>query len=333
MIISRTPMRISFAGGGTDFSDYYMEAGGEVVSTAINKYIYITVNRKFDDLIRVSYSSTEIADSVDKIQHNIIREALKLLKISKGIEVVYMGDIPLGTAGIGLGSSSSLAVGVLNALHAYKGEHVSADRLAREACEIEIGKLKNPIGKQDQYIAAYGGLQHIKFNRDDTVFVDPIICREETKRSLKERLMLFYTGITRVSSTILSEQKAKTKMNREYLDKIHSLSKEMHQCIIENKFEMVGGILDKGWSLKRNLASGISTSEIDKHYEKALKAGAKGGKLLGAGGGGFLLFYCEREKQQEVKKSLKELKEVPFSFEPQGSKIIYVSDCDQSMHL
>lgn len=330
MIISRTPMRISFAGGGTDFADYYLESGGAVISTAINKYIYITVNRKFDDLIRVSYSSTEIVDSVDNVQHNIIREALKLTNIIKGIEVVYMGDIPLGTAGIGLGSSSSLAVGILNALHAYKGEHVSADRLAREACEIEINILKNPIGKQDQYIAAYGGLQHIRFNRDDTVFVDPIICKEDTKRKLKAKLMLFYTGITRVSSTILSEQKAKTKINKEYLDKIHLLSKEMHQCIIENHFEMVSELLDRGWSLKRNLASGISTSEIDTYYAKALDAGAKGGKLLGAGGGGFLLFYCEAEKQNNVRKALKELKEVPFLFEPQGSKIIYVSDCDQS---
>lgn len=324
-------MRVSFAGGGTDFADYYLEHGGAVISTAINKYIYITVNKKFDDLIRVSYSSTEIVDSVDKVQHNIIREALKLLKIGKGIEVVYMGDIPLGTAGIGLGSSSSLAVGVLNALHAYKGEHVSADRLAREACEIEINILKNPIGKQDQYIAAYGGLQHIRFNRDDTVFVDPIICKEDTKRMLKAKLMLFYTGITRISSSILTEQKSKTKVNKGYLENIYSLSQEMLNCMIENKFDRVGDILNKGWILKRNLASGISTSEIDDYYYKALKSGAKGGKLLGAGGGGFLLFYCDQEKQDNVRKELSGLKEVLFAFEPQGSKIIYISDCDQSL--
>jgi D-glycero-alpha-D-manno-heptose-7-phosphate kinase len=213
MIISKTPLRVSFAGGGSDLSVYYKHGCGSVVSTAIDKYIYITVNRKFDDLIRVSYSKTEMVKNVDEIEHNIIREALKLVGIETGIEVVYMGDIPLGTAGVGLGSSSSLAVGVLNALYASKGQNVSAEKLARDACRIEIDILKQPIGKQDQYIAAYGGLQHIRFNGDESVFVDPVICQRETKEQLNNKLLLFYTGITRVSSSILAEQEQKTDIN------------------------------------------------------------------------------------------------------------------------
>ena len=177
MIISRTPLRMSFAGGGSDLAAYYKTGFGAVVSSALDRYIYITVNRKFDELIRVSYSQTEIVESVDELQHNIIRECLRIVGIEKGVEIVYMGDIPLGSAGTGLGSSSSLTVGVLNALYAYKGEHVSAERLAREACEIEIDILNCPIGKQDQYIAAYGGLQYVRFNRDESVFVDPVICQ------------------------------------------------------------------------------------------------------------------------------------------------------------
>jgi D-glycero-alpha-D-manno-heptose-7-phosphate kinase len=330
MIISRTPLRMSFTGGGSDIPDYYKFRQGAVVSTAIDKYIYITVNQKFDDLIRVSYSKTENVKSLDEVEHNIIREALKLVGITKGIEVVYMGDIPLGSAGIGLGSSSSLAVGVLNALYAYKGQHVSGDRLAREACEIELNILKNPIGKQDQYIAAYGGFQHIQFNADESVFVDPVIFPSETKKALNEKLLLFYTGTTRISSSILKEQGQNTPKNMSYLDEMVDLSRGLLKKLQANDLHGFGEVLHQGWLLKKKLASGISNVEIDANYEKALKAGAVGGKLLGAGGGGFLLFYCEKEKQNSVRKVLADLKETPFSFEPQGSKIIYVSDCDQS---
>src|SRR3984885_5815882 len=227
MIISRTPLRMSFSGGGTDIPDYYRHRNGAVVSTAIDKYIYITVNQKFDDLIRVSYSKTENVRSLDEVEHNIIREALKMVGITKGIEVVYMGDIPLGSAGIGLGSSSSLAVGVLNALYAYQGRHVSADRLAREACEIELYILKNPIGKQDQYIAAYGGFQHIQFNSDEQVFVDPVIFPSESKKILNQKLLLFYTGTTRISSSILKEQGQNTPKNMGYLDEMVDLSSKL----------------------------------------------------------------------------------------------------------
>ncbi len=329
MIISRTPLRMSFAGGGSDIPDYYKHRRGAVVSTAIDKYIYITVNQKFDDLIRVSYSKTENVKSLDEVEHNIIREALRMVGITKGIEVVYMGDIPLGSAGIGLGSSSSLAVGVLNALYAYQGRHVSGERLAREACEIELNILKNPIGKQDQYIAAYGGFQHIQFNCDESVFVDPVIFTSETKKALNDKLLLFYTGTTRISSSILKEQGQNTPKNVKHLDDMVELTQGLLKKLQANDLRGFGQVLHEGWLLKKKLATGITNTEIDGHYEKALKAGAIGGKLLGAGGGGFLLFYCEEDKQGAVRKALADLKETPFSFEPQGSKIIYVSDCDR----
>jgi D-glycero-alpha-D-manno-heptose-7-phosphate kinase len=326
MIISRTPLRISFTGGGSDFAEYYKQGYGAVVSTAVNKYIYITVNKKFDDLIRVSYSRTEIVDNVAKIEHNIIREALKLVGIDRGIEVVYMGDIPLGTAGIGLGSSSGLAVGVLNALYAYKGQHVSAERLACDACKIEIEILGYPIGKQDQYAVAYGGFNYIQFNKDETVFLDPVINHSSTKKTLNRKLLLFYTGITRISSGILEEQRYKIPQNIDYLHEIVKLSEELKNMLIKNDLSSFGGILHQGWMYKKQLASGISNTKIEEYYEKARAAGAIGGKILGAGGGGFLLLYCEEEKQDRVRAALSDLKETPFHFEPQGSKIIYVSE-------
>ena len=326
MIISRTPMRISLMGGGSDLAVYYSKGFGSVVSTAIDRYIYITVNKKFDDLIRVSYSKTEMVESVDEVKHNIIRESLKMVGIDRGVEVVYMGDIPLGSAGIGLGSSSSLAVGVLNALYAYKGQHVSAEQLARKACEIEIGILGHPIGKQDQYIAAYGGFNYIRFNMDESVFIDPVICKRETKEELKKKLLLFYTGLTRISSEILEEQKGNISNNSRYLDELVTLSEAMREAITKNDLRLVGEFLHKGWEQKKRLASNISNAVINEYYERAREAGAVGGKILGAGGGGFLLLYCEEENQDKVRRSLRDLKETTFDFEPQGSKIIYVCD-------
>ncbi len=326
MIISRTPLRISFAGGGSDLREYYKTGCGAVVSTAIDKYIYITVNKKFDDMIRVSYSKTEMVNSVDELEHNIIREALKIVGISKKIEVVYMGDIPLGSAGIGLGSSSSLAIGVLNALYAFKGKHASPRQLAEDACRIEIDILGHPIGKQDQYISAYGGFNYVQFNSDETVFLDPIICNSDTKARLNNKLLLFYTGIERVSSTILEEQKQQTHNNIEYIDKMVELAKNLRENLINNKIEQVGEILHQGWLYKTKLASRITNHKIDEYYDKARKAGAVGGKVLGAGGGGFLLLYCDEKYQNKVRQALIDLKESPFKLEPQGSKIIYVYD-------
>ncbi len=326
MIISRTPLRISFAGGGSDFEEYYQTGYGAVVSTAIDKYIYITVNKKFDDMIRLSYSKTEVVDNVDDLEHNVIRESLKLLEINKKIEVVYMGDIHLGSAGVGLGSSSGLAVGVLNALYAFKGLHASAERLACDACKVEMDILKHPMGKQDQYISAYGGFNYIKFNKDGTVYVDPIICNNATKTLLHNKLMLFYTGLVRVSSTILHEQKAKTQHNLAHLDKMVGMANDLRDSLIRNNIEGVGEILHEGWLLKKKLAGGVSTPLIDEYYAKARKAGAVGGKILGAGAGGFLLLYCDEKYQPKVRAALSDLKESPFKFEGQGSKIIYVHD-------
>ncbi|MBF0216028.1 MAG: GHMP kinase [Candidatus Omnitrophica bacterium] len=330
MIISRTPMRVSFAGGGTDFENYYRNGSGAVVSTAVDKYIYITVNKKFDDLIRVSYSSTEIVDSVDKIEHNIIRESLKLVGIDKGIDIVYMGDVPLGSAGVGLGSSSSLAVGVLNALYAYTGRYASPQKLAEDACRIEIDILGHPIGKQDQYAAAYGGFNYIQFNHDDSIFVDPVICPRELKETLNNRLMLFYTGVTRVSSTILEKQNKNIPEKTRYLDRLVALAKELRMAIVNNDLDAFADILNECWKNKVQLADGITNDEIDTMYKKALKAGARGGKLLGAGGGGFLLLYCEEKYQDNLRLTFAGFKESRFNFESQGSKIIYISDCDVS---
>lgn len=326
MIISQTPLRISFAGGGSDLREYYKTGYGAVVSSAIDKYIYITVNKKFDDLIRVSYSKTEMVKSVDELEHNIIREALRLASIEKKIEVVYMGDIPLGSAGVGLGSSSSLAIGVLNALYAFKSNHTSAEQLAKDACKIEIQILGYPIGKQDQYIGAYGGFNYIQFNKDETVLVEPIICKSETKTRLNNKLMLFYTGVERISSAILEEQKQKTHTNLEYLDRMVELAKNLRENLINNKIEEIGEILHQGWLYKMKLASRITNQKINEYYDKARKAGAAGGKILGAGGGGFLLLYCEEKYQDKVRETLSDLKESAFRFEPQGSKIIYVRD-------
>lgn len=326
MIISRTPMRVSFLGGGSDLSVYYSRGYGQVLSTAIDRYIFITVNKKFDDLIRVSYSKTEMVDHVDKVEHNIIREAMKIVGVERGVEIVYMGDIPLGSAGIGLGSSSSLAVGVLNALYAYVGKHVSAERLAREASEIEIERLGHPMGKQDQYAAAYGGFNCFRFNKDESVFVDPIIWKRATREALNSKLLMFYTGVERHSSTILADQQDGIKDNAAYLDEMVALSEVMREMLVKNELHAVGELLHQGWMGKRKLAPGISSPRIDELYELARGAGAVGGKILGAGGGGFLMLYVEEQDQDRVRAALSDLKESPFRFEPQGSKIIYVSD-------
>lgn len=326
MIISRTPMRISLMGGGSDMAAYYLNGYGAVVSTTIDRYIYITVNRRFDDLIRVSYSKTEVVEHPDKLEHNIIREALKMVGVEQGVDIVYMGDIPLSNVGVGLGSSSSLAAGVLNALYAYTGQHVSAEHLARRACQLEIDILGHPIGKQDQYAAAYGGFNYIRFNMDESVFVTPIICKKETRQELNSRFLLFYTGITRMSSDVLHEQQANIATNRERLDRLVDMAEMMRDLLIRNEFRMIGELLHESWEHKKKLASNVTNSRLDDYYDRALAAGAVGGKLVGAGGGGFLLLYCEEPYQDHVRQALGDLKECPFTFEPQGSRIIYVSD-------
>ena len=324
MIISRTPLRVSLAGGGTDIQDYYATEHGSVLSMSIKNYIYITVNKRFEDDIRVSYSKTEIVDSVDKIEHGIVRECLRKVGIASNIEVTTIADIP--SKGTGLGSSSALTVGLLNALYAFTGHRASPKRLAEEACDIEIDILKEPIGKQDQYIAAYGGMQFIKFNADETVFVDPVICPPKMKRDIEKHMMLFYTGKTRNSGSILSKQKGNSSINRITLDKMRAQSERLFRELTSHRIEEIGAIMKEGWELKKSLATGISDGEIDKFYEKAMHAGAIGGKVTGAGGGGFLVFFVPPEHHQTVREALFSLKEVQFRIEPQGSKIIYVGD-------
>lgn len=327
MIISRTPLRASFFGGGSDLGDYYRNSAGgygAALSTAIDMYIYITVNKKFDDQIRISYSKTEIVDCVDQIEHNIIREALKIAGVEKGIEIVYMGDIPLGSAGVGLASSSALAVGALNALFAYQGQAVSAEFLAQKACEIEIDRLKNPIGKQDQYATAYGGFHHYRFNADESVFVNPLICRPQVKQALQENLMFFYTNMTHISSHILKEQREHIPKKMENLDRMVGMSYDAEQLLQKNALNEFGALLDEAWKLKKQLASGISDPRIDEMYATARKAGALGGKILGAGGGGFMMLYVPENRRQAVREALSQYREQKVALDPEGSKIIYV---------
>lgn len=303
MIISRTPLRISFAGGGSDLPAFYRHEPGAVVSTAINKYIYITVNEKFDHQIRASYSVTEIVDQVDDLKHQLIREALRLVGRQHSIEITSISDIP--SQGTGLGSSSTYTVGLLNALYAFIGRFAGAERLAREACIIEIERCGAPIGKQDQYIAAYGGLQFIQFNPDETVFVDPIICRAETKQRLQQRLMMLYTGATRKTSDVLREQRENTERDesrRRHLRRMVELAHDLRLALHHDDLDAFGEILHEGWMRKRELASGISTPQIDDWYERARAAGAIGGKILGAGGGGFLLVYAPEERHDAIRR-------------------------------
>ena len=327
MIITRTPFRISFAGGGSDLPSYYRRHGGAVVSTAISDYMYVAVNKRFDDTIRISYTKTEIVDRPEDLQHEIVRAALRKVGIDRGVEITTIADIPAGT---GLGSSSTLTVGLLHALHAYAQRFAGAERLAEEACEIEIDALGKPIGKQDQYAAAFGGMNYIRFNPDDSVMIEPIICATATRRHLKDSLLLFYTGLTRKSEEILTEQRTKTEAGDadRYLGSLVALAEELKQALCQNEPRAMGDILHRAWLIKREIVSGITDPQIDRWYEEALAAGAVGGKLLGAGGGGFLLLYCEPERQRGLRGRMAEigLREVEFTFEGQGSRIIYVEE-------
>jgi D-glycero-alpha-D-manno-heptose-7-phosphate kinase len=309
VIITRTPLRISFAGGGSDLPAFYEQEPGAVVSTAIDKYIYITVNPKFDHMIRASYSVTEIVDRVAELKHELIREALYLLDIQEGIEITSISDIP--SQGTGLGSSSSYTVGLLNALYAHKGHMAGAERLADEACHIEIDHCRKPIGKQDQYIAAYGGLQFIRFNPDGSVYTDPVICSPNTRKRLQTRLL---------------QETRSNEAKRNSLRQMVGLANQLCEALGRDNIDAFGEILHAGWLEKRKLATNISNNHIDDWYERARAAGAIGGKLLGAGGGGFLLLYADPAYQSEICRVLPELRPVPFHFCPQGSKVIYVEE-------
>lgn len=321
MIITQTPLRISFAGGGTDFKGYYEKDGGAVLSSAIDKYIYVIIKERFDTKIRIGYSRTEMVDGVSEIEHELAREAMRMTGVERGIEIATMADIP--SEGSGLGSSSAVTVGLLHALYAFKGELVTPEILARQACEIEIGVLGKPIGKQDQYIAAYGGLRFIEFHADDTVSVTSVPMDEEKRRRFGENVLLFYTGVTRKADAILSEQKQNIEVQMETLDRIKAQAGEVHEVLMSGVMNRVGRILDAGWQHKRQLAGKITNSTIDDMYDRALDAGATGGKIAGAGGGGFLLVYCPVDRQSQVRRALSELKELPFALERDGTKVIF----------
>lgn len=322
MIISRTPFRISFAGGGTDLAEYYRKRPGAVVSTAINKYMYVTVNRYFEDKIILKYSKTELVPSVREVRHPILRECLRRTGFQRGIEVTSMADVVGGT---GLGSSSSFTVGVLHALHAFKSEFMTASELAREACEVEIGRLGEPIGKQDQYIAAYGGAQFTEFMPDGKVRVDPLICPAGTLEEMHSRLILLYTGVKRKAGPILRRARAQFGRNEAVLDRMRALADDVRHELQAGRVDSVGPIMHEGWELKKSLARGITSTDIDRAYEAALRHGATGGKIVGAGGGGFLLLFCPRRKRSRVLSALRGWREIPFEFESEGSKIIHVS--------
>lgn len=325
MIMSRTPLRITFVGGGTDIPSYYRNYdSGAVVSASINKYIYVAVNKKFDSKIRVSYSVTEIVDHVDDIKHPTVREAMKLLEIDGGVEIVSISDIP--SRGTGLGSSSTFLVGLLNALHAYKGEHASPLQLAEESVRIEREILGEPGGKQDQYMAAYGGIQFMEFHRDERVSIKPIIMSEESRNILQANLLLLYTNRERSSTDIHKVQASRVSSKFESYNLMRGLAFDMFGTMCNGNISNVGGLLHRNWEQKRSLADGISDPMIDRWYETALDNGAIGGKMIGAGGGGFLLLFAPEEAHQGIVNSLPDLKQENFNIEYDGSRIIFVGD-------
>lgn len=323
MIISQTPLRVSFAGGGSDLPAFYRQHGGAVVSSAIDKFVYVGVNRKFDDSIRISYSKTEEVATVDEIDHQLVRGALRMLSIRGGVEITSVADIP--SRGTGMGSSSSFAVGLLHALHAYRQEYVSSEALADESCRLEIDFCGERIGKQDQYAAAYGGFNFIEFHRDGAVSVQPIICGREMILELQRWLMMFYTGMTRRANTILDSQSAAMANDgckREAVCAMVALACQLRDELQRERLETVGSILHENWQLKKKLAEDITNPEIDAWYESARSRGALGGKLLGAGAGGFLMFFVPPHRQNAVREALSDLRQIPFELERRGSRII-----------
>lgn len=321
MIITQTPLRVSFAGGGTDFRGFYEHDYGAVVSTAIDKYIFVVVKERFDDKIRIGYTQTEMVESVDDIQHELAREAMRMVGITHGIEISTMADIP--SEGSGLGSSSTVTVGLLNALYAFKGEIVPAETLAQQACEIEIGVLGKPIGKQDQYIAAYGGLRHFKFMADGTVQTDAIKLNASARQRLCESLLLFYTGVTRKSSSVLTEQRSNICDRMSVLIDMRDQADELARQLRLGAVASLGQTLRDGWMKKKQLASGITNPAIDEMLDLAMSAGALGGKVTGAGGGGFFLVCTPPENRGAVRKKLAHLRELPVNMERDGSKVIF----------
>jgi D-glycero-alpha-D-manno-heptose-7-phosphate kinase len=322
MIVVRTPFRISFIGGGSDLKEFYAAEPGAVLSVTINKYMYLMLHPYFYNKIRIKYSRTEDVETITQIKHPIVRECLRLMKVSRGIEIASIADVPAGT---GLGSSSAFTVGLLQALHTFNGRFASIEKLAQEASKIEIDKLKEPIGKQDQYAVSYGGLNFIRFNKDDSVNVQPLLIGEKLKETLENRLLLFYMGATRKAASILKWQQTNIKGDKlcfERTKKIVELAGDMNMMLSRGRLDHFGEILHEGWMVKRLLSNGITNSIIDEYYDKARKAGAIGGKILGAGGGGFLLVYCLPKSRNKIQNALR-LQQLNFKFDTEGTKVIF----------
>lgn len=321
MIISQTPLRISFVGGGTDLRSFYQFEDGMVLSSAIDKYVYVIIKERFDDKIYINYSIKEIVNDVSEIQHQLVREAMKKVGVKNGVEITTLADVP--SEGSGLGSSSSITVGLLNALYNYAGKQVTLEQIAREACEIEIDICKKPIGKQDQYIAAYGGLNKITFHADETVSISRVPVFNTNLLILGSRLLLFYTNKTRNADVILKKQKKSTEHKREILRKMKNFVPRLERSLVNYKFNKLGKMLHENWLLKKSLVGSISNHEIDDMYNRAMEAGALGGKICGAGGGGFLLMFVPKEKQDKVREALRDYRELPFMLDSFGSRIIF----------
>ena len=321
MIITETPLRISFAGGGTDLPEYYRDHGGHIVSCGIDKYIYVIAKQRYDDAIYVNYSKKEIVSSVDEIEHGLVREALKLAGVSQGIEITTLADIP--SEGSGLGSSSSVTAGLLNALHLYKGTQLSAGELAEQACEIELTRLNKAMGKQDAYIAAYGGLREFQFGPGDAAATRRFQLGVDARRDIERRLMMFYTGVTRQANPILEEQRAGIEDSLTELGDIRDLAGRLADDLVAGRTDTLGGILREGWEAKRQLAEGVSTGDIESMIDGALAAGADGAKICGAGGGGFVLVVCTPEHQAAVRAALGEYRELPVRISGTGSRVVF----------
>jgi D-glycero-alpha-D-manno-heptose-7-phosphate kinase len=324
MIISKTPFRMSFVGGGSDLPVFYRNFPGAVISTTIDKYVYINVNRKFDNGIRVAYSKTEEVGSIRDIKHKLVRASLELLGITGGIEITTIADVP--SNGTGLGSSSSFTVGLLNALSAYLGNYKSNDALGKDSCRVEIDMCGEPIGKQDQYAAAFGGFNIIEFFPDEKVVVTPIICKNDTLKKIEESILLFYTGISRNASELLRRQNediTSSDLKKKIILRMVSLAHSLRHEIQSNNIDTFGQILHENWELKKSITTGINNPEIDEWYAKARRAGATGGKILGAGAGGFLMLIAPSESHAKIISDLSGLKLVMVNFENHGSKIIF----------
>lgn len=325
MIITRTPFRISFAGGGSDLRNYYEKFSGSVLSVSINKYIYLSMHPYFDEnSYLLKYSKTELAKSLDEIQHPIIKEVFKKYGIV-GVDFNSSADIPSGT---GLASSSAFTVGLINLCNVFTDNYMDKEEIANQACKIEIEDLKEPIGKQDQYACACGGLNFIKFNKCGAVDVEKLYLPTDAYHVLEKNLLMFYTGKTRAAGSILAEQKKNTTSDEAKINNLHKmvkLSEDLREELLKGNVNAMGEILHTGWMYKKELANGISNPDIDYYYDLAIKNGALGGKLLGAGGGGFLLFYVEEHYKNKVREALKDLKEIDFNFDNKGTNIIHYS--------